>query len=74
MELNYKNKVPIKLGNMPIPYRLDRETRWKLCKMMKKVDNSRGYIIIISSENDAGKKLNGLGGIGAVLRYRVSYG
>jgi hypothetical protein len=40
---NYKNKVPIKLGNLPIPYRLDRETRWKLCKMMRKVDKNVNF-------------------------------
>lgn len=37
---------------------------------MKTVDSLQGEIHIISSESDAGKKLNGLGGIGAILRYK----
>lgn len=42
-------------------------------RIMRIVDSSKGDISIISSEHEAGKKLNGLGGIGAILRYRVSY-
>ncbi|MDP3698001.1 MAG: mRNA surveillance protein pelota [Nanoarchaeota archaeon] len=37
---------------------------------MKTVDSLQGEIHIISSESDAGKKLNGLGGIAAILRYK----
>jgi len=40
--------------------------------MLKKVDSMKGEIIIISAEHDGGKKLNGLGGIGALLRYKLS--
>lgn len=43
----------------------------KLDNIMKLVDNLKGEIHIISSENDAGKKLDGLGGIGATLRYKL---
>lgn len=39
--------------------------------IMKQVDRAQGAIHIISTEHDAGKKLQGLGGIGAVLRYRL---
>lgn len=39
--------------------------------MMRLVDKMKGTITIISSEHDGGKKLDGLGGIGAVLRYRI---
>lgn len=38
---------------------------------MKLADKMKGSIIIISSEHDGGKKLNGLGGIGAILRYKI---
>jgi protein pelota len=41
--------------------------------LMKDIDRKQGQIKIISSENDAGKKLDGLSGIGAILRYKVSY-
>ncbi len=37
---------------------------------MKTADSLQGEIHIISSESEAGKKLNGLGGIGAILRYK----
>jgi len=42
-------------------------------QMMRNVDDAKGDIAIISSEHEAGKKLNGLGGIGAILRYRLNY-
>jgi len=42
-------------------------------KLMKLIEQNRGKITIISSEHDGGKKLDGLGGIGALLRYKISY-
>jgi len=39
--------------------------------IMSKVENTNGEIHIISSDHDAGKKLMGLGGIGAILRYSL---
>lgn len=45
----------------------------KIDSLMKTAEKLKGKVMIISSENDAGKKLNGLGGIGAVLRYKLSY-
>ena len=42
-------------------------------KIMKIVESSQGSIHIISSEHEGGKKLDGLGGIGALLRYRINY-
>ncbi len=42
-------------------------------KMMKAVDEMNGDVVIVSGENDGGRKLNGLGGIGALLRYVMSY-
>jgi protein pelota len=42
-------------------------------KIMKRVDQSQGEITIISALHDGGKRLDGLGGIGALLRYRLSY-
>ena len=40
---------------------------------MKTVDTTKGDILIISSEHEAGKKLDGLGGIAAILRYKINY-
>ena len=40
---------------------------------MKIVDSTKGEILIISSENEAGKKLDGLGGIAAILRFKLNY-
>ncbi len=39
--------------------------------IMKIVEQTRGVIHIISSDNDAGKSLDGLGGIAAILRYSI---
>ena len=41
--------------------------------IMRSVDDSKGDITIVSSEHEGGRKLDGLGGIGALLRYRMSY-
>ncbi|MBU0628284.1 MAG: mRNA surveillance protein pelota, partial [Nanoarchaeota archaeon] len=45
----------------------------KIENMMKIVDSMKGSVSIISSEHEGGKKLDGLGGIGAILRYRLNY-
>lgn len=42
-------------------------------KMMKTVDKTNGKVEIISSEHDGGKKLDGLGGIAAILRFKLNY-
>ncbi|MBI4980876.1 mRNA surveillance protein pelota [Candidatus Woesearchaeota archaeon] len=39
-------------------------------ELMKMVDSTQGEVHIISAEQESGKKLNGLGGIAAVLRYK----
>lgn len=41
--------------------------------IMKAVDKTKGEIEIISSEHEAGKKLDGLGGIAAILRFKLNY-
>ncbi len=45
----------------------------KIDNMMKITDSMKGLISIISSEHEGGKKLNGLGGIAAILRYKLNY-
>ena len=45
----------------------------RLENIMKTVDKTKGEIEIISSEHEGGKKLDGLGGIGAVLRFKMNY-
>jgi len=42
-------------------------------ELMKVTEQIKGEVFIISSDNEAGKKLDGLGGIGAILRYKVNY-
>lgn len=41
--------------------------------IMNTVESAKGEIIIISSEHEAGRKLDGLGGIAAILRYKLNY-
>lgn len=45
----------------------------KLESIMRAADSMKGEVIIINSENDAGKKLDGIGGISALLRYKLNY-
>lgn len=45
----------------------------ELDNVMKSVDKAKGAIVIVSSGHDGGKKLDGLGGIGALLRYKMNY-
>lgn len=49
----------------------EKEIYDKLDNLMKLADSMQSDITLIDSENDAGKKLDGLGGIGAILRYRL---
>jgi|TARA_Y100000310_G_scaffold305780_1_gene346304 protein pelota len=41
--------------------------------VMRTVDKTKGHVEIISSEHEGGKKLDGLGGIGAILRFKLNY-
>ncbi|MBI4152582.1 mRNA surveillance protein pelota [Candidatus Woesearchaeota archaeon] len=43
----------------------------KLDELMKKVDALQGKIHLITSEQDSGKRIDGLGGIAALLRYKM---
>jgi protein pelota len=45
----------------------------KIENIMKIVDSAKGSVNIISSEHEGGKKLDGLGGIGSILRYKLNY-
>jgi len=40
-------------------------------KIMNTTENLGGKVMVISSEHDGGKQLQGLGGIAALLRYGV---
>ncbi len=45
----------------------------KLENIMKSVEKTKGKVFIISSEHEGGRKLNGLGGIAAIIRFKLSY-
>lgn len=45
----------------------------RLDAIMRIVDSQRGVVLLISAAHDAGKKLEGIGGVGALLRYKFSY-
>ncbi len=40
-------------------------------QLLKAAESVKASVMIINSENDAGKKLDSLGGIGAILRYKA---
>ncbi|RMD58373.1 mRNA surveillance protein pelota [Candidatus Woesearchaeota archaeon] len=46
----------------------------KIDEIMRATEQSRGEVVIVSSKHEGGKKLDGIGGIAALLRYKVSYG
>jgi len=48
------------------------ETRTELEKLMREVEGKAGQITVVSSEHEAGNKLLGLGGVAALLRFRIS--
>jgi len=48
------------------------EKRQELEKMMREVEEKAGHITVVSTEHEAGKKLEGLGGIAALLRFQIS--
>lgn len=45
----------------------------ELNTLIKSIDNTRGSVHIISIDHEAGKKLRGLGGIAALLRYKSDW-
>jgi protein pelota len=48
------------------------EKRLELEKLMRQVEEKSGQITVVSTEHEAGNKLDGLGGIAALLRYPIS--
>lgn len=49
----------------------EKGTYPKLERIMKSVERAQGTVMIISSEHEGGKKLDGISGIGGILRYRI---
>lgn len=45
----------------------------RLNKIMKAVDEGKGSVVIVSGRHEAGRKLDGLGGVAALLRYKTGY-
>lgn len=45
----------------------------KLDDIMKSVDDKKGNVVLISGKHNAGKQLEGMGGLAALLRYRMNY-
>jgi len=50
----------------------EQENYERIDNIMKVTDQTKGSINIISSEHEGGKKLDGLGGIAAILRFRIN--
>ncbi len=45
----------------------------RLDRLMKNADHAGASVHIISSDHDGGQKLDGLGGVAAILRYKMSW-
>ncbi|MBW2976693.1 mRNA surveillance protein pelota [Candidatus Woesearchaeota archaeon] len=56
-----------------IQQRRMENTYGEIEETMRAVDKTKGDILIVSSEHEAGKKLDGLGGIAAILRFKLAY-
>lgn len=41
--------------------------------LLKEVENASGNIVVVSSKHEGGRKLKSLGGLGAILRYKVDW-
>ena len=55
-------------------FKLREENKYQeIDKLLKHADTMKAAILVISSEHEGGKKLDGLGGIAALLRYRLQY-
>ena len=54
-----------------IQQRKEKNTFTEIDELMKHVDNLKGEIHILSSKNESGKKLDGLGGVATLLRYKL---
>ena len=55
-------------------HKFREENRYnEIDELMSRVENANGTVNVISSEHEAGKRLNGLGGIAAILRYKMHY-
>ncbi len=40
-------------------------------ELIRRVESARGKVVVVSSRHEAGKKLEGLGGLGAILRFPI---
>ncbi len=49
----------------------EKNTFSELDALMRAVEGARGKVHIISADHEGGKKLNGLGGVAALLRYKI---
>ncbi len=59
-------------GAVEILLVLDSEIRERdLDKIVKDVESQKGKLLVVSSQHDAGKGLAALGGMGAILRYKI---
>jgi protein pelota len=50
-----------------------KKTYKKLEVMMKNAESMKAQVHLIGSDHEGGKKLDGLGGVGAILRYKLNY-
>lgn len=53
--------------------RREEKTFMYLEHLIQNVESQRGEVHLISSEHEGGKKLDGLGGVAGILRYKLEY-
>jgi protein pelota len=63
-------EVLLVLDELIHEYKTDNKYE-QLDRIMKNVDNSKGKVMIVAANHEGGNKLKGLGGIAALLRYKL---
>ncbi len=53
--------------------KVNAERNAPMLALLKQVEGSRGKVTVISTLHEAGKKIRGLGGLAALLRFKLSY-
>ncbi len=51
--------------------RVGEEEEKEIESLLRDVERKRGKIVVFSTEFEPGKRLNGLGGIAALLRFKI---
>ncbi len=61
------------ITDLAITQSREKGTYGEIERMMRQAEDMKGDIMIVSIEHDSGKQLQGIGGVGALLRFKLQY-